>query len=80
MKETVKAEKARIKEQKRLKKELEKKEGVDYDFKEPEFVTKAYIDLDQSMTEYENDWRFIDEMRNVHEQPIMEWISLDKFA
>jgi IQ and AAA domain-containing protein len=79
-KEKAKVEKAKLKELKRLKKEKEKKEGVTYDFTEPEFMTKAYIDLDQSMAEYETEWRFIEEMKNVYEAPIAEWISLDKFA
>lgn len=32
------------------------------------------------MVEYEREWRFINEMGNPKEDPIMEWISLDKFA
>lgn len=36
--------------------------------------------LETSFEEYENDWYFINEIKNPKEDPIMEWITIDKYA
>ncbi|EAT41606.1 AAEL006763-PA [Aedes aegypti] len=79
-KEKKKAAKEKLRERRREEKELEKKEGKTYDFKKPEFATNAYITIEESIARYEKDWYFIDELENEDELPIMEWITLDKFA
>ncbi|XP_062560237.1 IQ and AAA domain-containing protein 1-like isoform X2 [Armigeres subalbatus] len=79
-KEKKKEAKEKLREQRREEKELEKKQGKTYDFKKPEFATNAYITIEETIERYEKDWYFIDEMENEEELPIMEWITLDKFA
>nr|XP_029713011.1 IQ and AAA domain-containing protein 1-like [Aedes albopictus] len=79
-KEKKKEAKEKLKEQRREEKELEKREGKTYDFKKPEFATNAYITIEESIARYEKDWYFIDELDSEEELPIMEWITLDKFA
>ncbi|XP_058459607.1 dynein regulatory complex protein 11 [Malaya genurostris] len=79
-KEKKKEAKERLKELKREEKEREKEEGKTYDFKKPEFATNALLTLDETLARYEKDWYFVDELENKAELPIMEWITLDKFA
>ncbi|XP_065079476.1 dynein regulatory complex protein 11 [Ochlerotatus camptorhynchus] len=79
-KEKKKAVKQQLKELKREEKEREKKEGKTYDFRKPEFATNAYITIEETIERYEKDWFFIDELENADELPIMDWITLDKFA
>ncbi|EDS41892.1 conserved hypothetical protein [Culex quinquefasciatus] len=74
------AEKEKIKEMKREEKAREKAEGKTYDYKKPEFATNAYLTMQEALTSYEKDWYFVDELENKEELPIMEWITLDKFA
>lgn len=38
------------------------------------------VNLDKTMDEYEKEWRFIDELGNLHENPYMDWITEDKFV
>ncbi|XP_053659655.1 IQ and AAA domain-containing protein 1-like [Anopheles marshallii] len=73
-------EKARLKELAREKRAREKKEGKTYDFTEPEFVSNAYLTLEETLERYRKDWAFVSEMDNVHDLPVMEWITLEKFA
>uniref|UniRef100_A0A336LYZ1 CSON006353 protein n=1 Tax=Culicoides sonorensis TaxID=179676 RepID=A0A336LYZ1_CULSO len=81
--------KQRIRENK-LKKKREsarlkalEKEGIfEFDFKlNPESRSKAPIEaLEKSFQKYENDWYFINELDNPKEDPIMEWITIYKYA
>ncbi|XP_050089945.1 dynein regulatory complex protein 11 [Anopheles aquasalis] len=73
-------EKERAKELAREKRARKKKEGKTYDFSEPEFVSNAYLSLEETLRRYRKDWAFIDEMENVAELPIMEWITLEQFS
>lgn len=36
--------------------------------------------MQEALASYEKDWYFVDELENKEELPIMEWITLDKFA
>lgn len=36
------------------------------------------VQLDKTMEEYERDWYGINEMANIDEKPIMEWITADE--
>lgn len=38
------------------------------------------VTIEETIVRYEKDWVFIDELENAEELPIMEWITLDKFA
>ncbi|XP_040165700.1 dynein regulatory complex protein 11 [Anopheles arabiensis] len=73
-------EKARLKELAREKRARERKEGKTYDFTEPEFMTNAYLTLEETLARYRKDWAFVNELDNLQDLPIMEWITLDKFA
>ncbi|XP_050080135.1 dynein regulatory complex protein 11 [Anopheles maculipalpis] len=73
-------EKERLKEAAREKRAREKREGKTYDFSEPEFVSNAYLTLEETLERYRKDWAFINELDNVHDLPVMEWITLEKFA
>uniref|UniRef100_A0A182MJP6 ATPase AAA-type core domain-containing protein n=1 Tax=Anopheles culicifacies TaxID=139723 RepID=A0A182MJP6_9DIPT len=73
-------EKERLKELAREKRAREKKEGKTYDFTEPEFVSNAYLTLEESLERYRKDWAFINELDNLHDLPVLEWITLEKFA
>ncbi|KFB37815.1 AGAP011743-PA-like protein [Anopheles sinensis] len=74
-------EKARLKELAREKRAREKKEGKTYDFTEPEFVSNAYVTLEEIIRRYRKDWEFINELEDNHDElPIMEWITLEKMA
>ncbi|XP_053688841.1 dynein regulatory complex protein 11 [Sabethes cyaneus] len=79
-KEKEKERKERLKELRREEKEREKKEGKTYDFGKPEFTTNVYLSIEETLARYEKDWYFVDELENKDELPIMEWITLDKFA
>uniref|UniRef100_A0A182NPR2 ATPase AAA-type core domain-containing protein n=1 Tax=Anopheles dirus TaxID=7168 RepID=A0A182NPR2_9DIPT len=78
--EKKRAEKERAKEQAREKRARERKEGKTYDFSEPEFVSNAYLTLEETFERYRKDWAFVSELQNVHDLPVMEWITLEKFA
>ncbi|XP_058118426.1 IQ and AAA domain-containing protein 1-like [Anopheles ziemanni] len=74
-------EKERLKELAREKRAREKKEGKTYDFTEPEFVSNAYVTLEETIRRYRRDWEFINELEeNCDDLPIMEWITLEKMA
>uniref|UniRef100_A0A182P6W8 Tryptophan--tRNA ligase, mitochondrial n=1 Tax=Anopheles epiroticus TaxID=199890 RepID=A0A182P6W8_9DIPT len=73
-------EKEKLKEMAREKRAREKKEGKTYDFTEPEFITNAYLTLEETLERYRKDWAFVNEIENPYDLPIMEWITLDKFA
>ncbi|XP_049291822.1 IQ and AAA domain-containing protein 1-like [Anopheles funestus] len=73
-------EKERLKELAREKRAREKKEGKTYDFTEPEFMSNAYLTLEETLERYRKDWAFVNELDNGHDLPIMEWITLEKFA
>uniref|UniRef100_A0A182K748 AAA+ ATPase domain-containing protein n=1 Tax=Anopheles christyi TaxID=43041 RepID=A0A182K748_9DIPT len=73
-------EKERLKEMAREKRAREKKEGKTYDFTEPEFMSNAYLTLEETLVRYRRDWSFVNELDNLYDLPIMEWITLDKFA
>ncbi|XP_035898404.1 dynein regulatory complex protein 11 [Anopheles stephensi] len=73
-------EKNRAKEEAREKRARERREGKTYDFREPEFVSNAYLTLEETLERYRKDWAFINELDNVHDLPVMEWITLEKFA
>ncbi|XP_055528319.1 dynein regulatory complex protein 11 [Wyeomyia smithii] len=79
-KEKKKEEMERIKELRREEKEREKKEGKTYDFSKLEFATNVYLSIEETVSRYEKDWYFVNELENKEELPIMEWITLDKFA
>ncbi|XP_055628224.1 IQ and AAA domain-containing protein 1-like [Toxorhynchites rutilus septentrionalis] len=78
--EKQKEKKQRLRELKREEKEREKKEGKTYDFRKPEFATKNLLTIEETLSRYEKDWYFVEELANKDELPIMEWITLDKFA
>ncbi|XP_053680095.1 IQ and AAA domain-containing protein 1-like [Anopheles nili] len=74
------AEKERLKDLAREKRAREKREGKTYDFTEPEFVSNAYVTLEETLKRYRSDWAFVNEMDNFNDLPLMEWITLEKFA
>ncbi|XP_058838012.1 dynein regulatory complex protein 11 [Topomyia yanbarensis] len=76
----LKEAKERLKEKKREEKRKEKEQGKTYDFSKPDFATNALLTMDETIVRYEKDWYFVDELENKDELPIMEWITLDKFA
>uniref|UniRef100_A0A182QCJ7 ATPase_AAA_core domain-containing protein n=1 Tax=Anopheles farauti TaxID=69004 RepID=A0A182QCJ7_9DIPT len=78
--EKKRAEKERLREQAREKRAREKKEGKTYDFTEPEFVSNAYLTLEETFERYRKDWAFVSELENLYDLPVMEWITLEKFA
>ncbi|XP_063709356.1 IQ and AAA domain-containing protein 1-like [Culicoides brevitarsis] len=78
----IKQEKLRKKQEAAKLKELEKQGKFKMDFrKEAEEKLKAPITfLEKSYEEYEKEWYFINEEANPKEDPIMEWITIDKFS
>uniref|UniRef100_A0A182JGG6 ATPase AAA-type core domain-containing protein n=1 Tax=Anopheles atroparvus TaxID=41427 RepID=A0A182JGG6_ANOAO len=73
-------EKERLKTLAAEKRARERKEGKTYDFTEPQFVSNAYVTLEETMRRYRKDWAFVNELENPGDLPIMEWITLEKFA
>lgn len=72
--------KLKNKELKLAKKLLEEKEGRTYEFDQKEFITPAYIKLETTMEEYEREWTFIDEGKNLKEFPYMDFITIDQYS
>lgn len=36
--------------------------------------------MEQTFADYEQEWKFIDELENKHEVPIKEWVTIESYA
>ncbi|KAG5680638.1 hypothetical protein PVAND_010132 [Polypedilum vanderplanki] len=78
-KQRKKKEKEREKVLEMKKKQLELKEGVTFDFSNMK-EWKAFESLQKTFDEGENDFQFIDELKNSKELPIWEWVTVDAYC
>ncbi|CRL02257.1 CLUMA_CG015424, isoform A [Clunio marinus] len=63
-----------------IKKKLEIKQGPTWDFSEKKKQSKNFEDLQESFNVYEHEWKFINEIKNRHEVPIWDWVTIDAYA
>lgn len=83
-KETEKEKKMKAKDMEKKKqaqkKLMELKQGKTWEFNEPEFITKNFMNLEKEMIEYDQEWCFINHLDHLDEKPLIDWITLDKYA